>query len=90
MQTEISVRTTRSLSSLNVHVSYASIKCLTKYFVYRGPVLSNALPVLIKECGTLDMFKTNLRCFTKNKLSCTSNVCCDILFNVDCICLLFL
>ena len=35
------------------------------YFIYRGPVLWNALPVHIKECKTLDMFKTNLRCSMK-------------------------
>ena len=65
MQNEISERTTRSLSSFKVHVPYASIECFKKYFIYRGPVLWNALPVHIKECTTLDMFKTNLRCFMK-------------------------
>ena len=65
MQNEISERTTRSLSSFKVHVPYASIECFKHYFIYRGPVLWNALPVHIKECTTLDMFKTNLRCFMK-------------------------
>ena len=65
MQNEISERTTRSLSSFKVHVPYASIECFKKYFIYRGPVLWNALSVHIKECTTLGMFKTNLRCFMK-------------------------
>ena len=65
MQNEISERTTRSLSSFKVHVPYASIECFKNYFIYRGPVLWNALPVHIKDCTTLDMFKTNLRCFMK-------------------------
>ena len=44
MQSEISERTTIYLSSLNVHVPYASTECLNKY-IYRVPVLWNALPV---------------------------------------------
>ena len=57
-----------------VHVPYASIECLNNYFIYRGPVLWNALPVHIKECTTLDMFKTNIRCFMEKSLLCISNV----------------
>ena len=78
MQSEISERTTISLSSLNVHVPYASIECFKNYFIYRGPVLWNALPVSIKECATLDMFKTNLRCFTKKKIIVHFQCICDV------------
>ena len=57
MQRDITVRTTRSTVSNNVHVPHILLECCKNAFAYRGPVLWNALPENIKKCETLNCFK---------------------------------
>ena len=56
MQRDIAERTTRSTIDNNVHVPHITLECCKNAFVYRGPVLWNALPENIKKGESLNGF----------------------------------
>ena len=49
MQCDIAERSTRSLNFNNAVVPYVSLESFRNYFAYRGPVLWNALPLVLKN-----------------------------------------
>ena len=57
MQRDIAVRTTRYTIDNNVHVPHITLECCKNAFVYRVPVLWNALSENNKKCESLNGFK---------------------------------
>ena len=67
MQRDIAERTTRSTIDNNVHVPHITLECCKNAFAYRGPVLWNALPEIIKKCESR-MVLNNVSNYTYSRL----------------------